>query len=103
MYARHIAFRLKPTMQSEFIRTLEDKVLPVLRKQNGFIEEITLCSPGTVDGVAISLWESKNNADDYNGRIYPEVLKSLAKVVEGTPRLRGYEMVVSTLQVAVAV
>ena len=97
MYARHISFRLKPNMQSEYTRAFENQVLPMLRKQKGFKEEVTLCSPGTVDGVSISLWENKNNADDYNNSTYPEVLKTLAKIIDGTPRLHTYETVVSTL------
>jgi hypothetical protein len=49
-----------------------------------------------VDGVSISLWEHKNNADDYNNSTYPEVLKTLAKVMDGTPRVHAFETVVST-------
>ena len=96
MYARYISFRLKPNMQSEYTRAFENQVLPMLRKQKGFMEEISLCGPGTVDGVSISLWESKNNADDYNNSTYPEVLKTLAKVMDGTPRVHAFETVIST-------
>ena len=96
MYARHISFRLKPNMQSEYTRTFEHQILPMLRKQKGFMEEITLCGPDTVDGVSISLWENKSNADDYNTSTYPEVLKNLAKIMDGTPRVHTFETVVST-------
>ena len=47
--------------------------------------------------VAISLWESKENADVYSRETYPQVLRSLARVAEGTPEVRGYEVVTSTL------
>ncbi len=104
MYARNISFRLKSNMQSDYIRTFEDQILPLLRRQKGFKEEISLCSTATQDAVSISLWESKNNADDYNTNTYPEVLKTLAKVIDGTPRVHNYETVVSTFHnVAVAV
>ena len=42
------------------------------------------------------LWEHKSGADDYNTRTYPEVLKALAKVIDGTPRVQTFETVVST-------
>lgn len=103
MYARNISFRLKPNMQSDYTRTFENEVLPLLRKQKGFKEEVTLCNPGSADAVSMSLWEHKSNADDYNTNIYPEVLKTLAKVIDGTPRVQAFETVISTLHVPVVV
>ena len=104
MYARNVSFRLKSNMQSDYTRTFENQILPLLRKQKGFKEEISLFSTGSQDAVAISLWENKNYADDYNTNTYPEVLKTLAKVIDGTPRVHTFETVVSTFHnVAVAV
>ena len=96
MYARNVTFRIKANMQSDFTHTFESQILPLLQKQKGFKEEITLCNPGSQDAVSISLWEHKSKADDYNTRIYPEVLKTLAKVIDGTPRVQTFETVVST-------
>ena len=104
MYARNVSFRLKSNMQSDYTRTFENQILPLLRKQKGFKEEITLCSSSTPDAVSISLWESKSFADDYNTNTYPEVLKTLAKFIDGTPRVQTFDTVVSTVHnVAVAV
>ena len=103
MYARNISFRLKPNMQSDYTRTFEKEILPLLRKQKGFKEEVTLCNPGSADAVSMSLWEHKSNADDYNTNVYPEVLKTLAKVIDGAPRLQAFETVISTLHVPVVV
>jgi hypothetical protein len=103
MYARNISFRLKPNMQSDYTHTFENEILPLLRKQKGFKEEVTMCNPGSVDAVSISLWEHKTNADDYNTDTYPQVLKTLAKVIDGTPRIHAFETVMSTFHVPVAV
>jgi hypothetical protein len=104
MYARNISFRLKSNMQSDYTRTFENQILPLLRKQNGFKDEITLSSPGSQDAVSISLWENKNNADEYNTNTYPQGLKTLANVIDGTPRVQTFETVISTFHnVAVAV
>jgi hypothetical protein len=104
MYARNVSFRLKSNLQSDYTRTFENQILPLLRKQKGFKDEITLSNPGSQDAVAISLWENKKNADDYNTNIYPEVMKTLAKVIDGTPRIHTFETVISTFHnVAVAV
>jgi len=103
MYARNVSFRLKSNTQSDYIKTFEDQVLPLLRKQKGFKEAFTLSNPGSGDAVSISLWENKSDADDYNTRSYPEVLKTLGKVIDGTPRVQTFETVMSTLHHAVAV
>lgn len=96
MHARNVSFRIKANMQSDYIHAFENQILPLLRKQKGFKEEIALCNPGTPEAVSISLWEHKSNADDYNTRIYPEVLKALGNVIDGTPRVQTFETVVST-------
>ena len=96
MYARNVTFRVEANMQHDYTNTFENQVLPLLRKQKGFKEEITLCNPGSQDAVSISLWEHKSNADDYNTRVYPEVLKTMSKFIEGTPRVQNGEVVNST-------
>src|SRR6202162_82987 len=98
MFARNISVHLKANMLSDYTRTFEKDVLPLLRKQNGFKDEITLAGPGGVDVIAISLWENKKDADNYNTNAYPQVLKTLAKFIEGTPQFHTFHVVTSTLQ-----
>jgi hypothetical protein len=96
MYARNVTFRLRSNLQPDFTHAIENQILPLLQKQKGFKEEITMCNSGSPEAVSISLWEHKSNAEDYNTRVYPEVLKTLAKTVDGTPRVQTFETVVST-------
>ena len=96
MYARNVTLHLKANTAPEFTRTLETDVLPILRKQNGFKDEITFVAPDRSEAVAISLWDRKESADAYSRDTYPEVLKSLAKVVDGTPQVENYEVANST-------
>jgi hypothetical protein len=97
MYARHVSLNLKPNQGEELTRTFEKDILPLLQKQNGFTDEIAFVSPDAKNAIAISLWDRKENADVYSRETYPQVLKSLARFVEGTPEVRGYEVAVSTL------
>jgi hypothetical protein len=98
MYARHVSLNLKPNQQrEELTQMFEREILPLLQKQNGFTDEITFLSPDNKQVVAISLWERRENADVYNRETYPQVLKTLARVVEGTPEVRGYEVAFSTI------
>ncbi len=96
MYARNVSFRLKSNMQSDYARTFENQILPLLRKQIGLKEEITLANLDSLDVVAISLWANKADAEVYNTNTYPEVLKALANVIDGTPKIQAFEVVTST-------
>ena len=98
MYARNISIHLKSNMLSDYTRTFEKDVLPLLRKQHGFKDEITLAGPGGVDVTAISMWENKNDADTYNTNTYPQVLKTLARFIEGTPEVHSFDVFTSTFQ-----
>jgi hypothetical protein len=96
MYARNVSLNLKPNSASEFTQTFERDILPLLRNQNGFKDEITFLDENGKDAVAISLWDRKESADVYSRDTYPQVLKGLAKVVEGTPEVHAYEVCNST-------
>src|ERR1700747_1804503 len=97
MYARNVAVRLKPNTLSDFTKTFETNVLPILGRQKGFQDEITFAMPGGTDVIAISLWDTKENAEAYNNSGYPEVLKSLERFLDGSPKLRVSDVISSTL------
>jgi len=96
MFARNVSFHLKSNMLSEYTRTFDKDILPLLRKQNGFKDEITFSGPGGIDVTAISLWDSKASSENYNTNTYPEVLKAMARFIEGTPKVQTSDVVNST-------
>jgi hypothetical protein len=76
MFARKVSSHLKSNMLSA--RPLENEILPLLRKQEGSKDDITLSNPGSLwDVIAISLWENKASADAHNANAHPEVLRTL--------------------------
>jgi hypothetical protein len=96
MFARNVSIHLKSNTLSDYTRMFDKDVLPLLRKQKGFKDEITFAGPGGVDVTAISLWENKIDAEAYNTNAYPEVLKTLARFIEGTPKVQTSDVVTST-------
>jgi len=96
MFARNVSVRLKPNMLSDYTRTFEKEILPLLRKQKGFKDEITFANASGVDVTAISLWENKTDAEAYNTNTYPQVLKTLERFIEGTPKVQTSDVVNST-------
>ena len=96
MFARSVSFHLKPGRTTEFTQTLEKDILPMLRKQKGFQDEISFVAPNGTDAVGISLWDLKENAEAYARGSYAAVLKSMEPVVEGTPLVQSYDVCNST-------
>ena len=103
MFARSVSLRLKPNTLSEFTRIFDKEVLPMLQKQSGVRDEILFAVPGGLDVVAISLWDTKDYAEAYNTAGYPEVLKILDKVLDGTPKVQVSDVISSTIHKPAAV
>jgi heme-degrading monooxygenase HmoA len=96
MFTRHVTIKLKENSAAEFPRIIENEIIPLLRKQKGFRDEVTFVVPERSEAVALSFWETKEDAEAYDRTGYQEVLKVLAKVVEGNPRIETYEVANST-------
>ena len=96
MFTRHLTMKLKANVAPEFNRTIENEVLPMLRKQPGFRDEITFVAPERLDALAISFWETKENCDAYSRTGYPEVMKIVEKFLDGTPKVENFVLSNST-------
>jgi len=95
-FARNVHFQVKSGKQEEFTNLFEKEVLPILRKQDGFREEVTLVNP--TGALGISLWDDRKSADAYQTATYPSVLAKLTNVIEGTPKVETYETASSYLR-----
>jgi hypothetical protein len=96
MYSRNVSFKLRPKSAAEFTRILEGEIIPLLRRQRGFEDEISFIASERDEAVDITLWDKKEDAEAYHRGKYPEVLKALARVVEGTPTVQAFEVSNST-------
>ena len=96
MYSCNVTFKLKAKSASEFIEIFEGEIIPLLRRQGGFEDEISFVAPERKAAVAISLWDKKEDAESYHRGKYPEILKALTGVIEGIPTVEFFEVVNST-------
>ncbi len=96
MFTRHVITALKPNCAAEFTRITDSEILPLLRRQKGFSDLITFIAPNGSEAIAISFWDTKEAAEAYKVSGYPEVLKTLTNLVEGTPRVGAAEVATST-------
>ncbi len=58
MFTRRVSMHLKPNSVAEFTRTIEKDILPLLRKQKGFQDEITFIGMTGTEAFGISLWDT---------------------------------------------
>ena len=96
MFARNVSIHLKPNTLHDFKQTFEKEIVPMLRKQAGFRDELALSGDNDTYVTAISLWDSKEHADTYNNGTYPTVLKTLDKYLDGPPKVRSSAVISST-------
>ncbi|MGH9543785.1 MAG: antibiotic biosynthesis monooxygenase family protein [Terriglobales bacterium] len=95
---RNVHIQLRDGKQKEFIHMFESEILPVLRQQRGFQDELT-----PVDGnrvIAISFWDDRKNAEMYHTTAFPKLVEKLNLVTQGPPKVETYEVATSTLAVA---
>jgi heme-degrading monooxygenase HmoA len=96
MYTRNVRIKLRANSVPEFRRILEEKIVPLLRTQRGFQDEITLLTSQRNEAIAISFWDNQENADAYNHVAYLDVLRALSNVIESLPIVETFELVDST-------
>jgi len=83
MFSRVVAVRTKPEKARQFAKTIQDKVLPILEEQPGFVDEIILVSDTEPDEIlALSFWESQQDAERYTHEQYPRINELIFPLVE---------------------
>ena len=97
MFARRVSLDLRSKNNvAEFTEMFEKEVLPMLRKQKGFKDELMFVQPGEIKAFGISLWDRREDAELYGRETYPAVEKLLSKFIEGQARVASYEVLHST-------
>lgn len=96
MYARQVTMNLRPGKGAELASKIESEVLPLLRRHQGFRDEITFIAPTGKEAFAVSFWDSKESAEAYSRIAYGDVNDMLSGLIDGKARVRGYDVVNST-------
>jgi heme-degrading monooxygenase HmoA len=98
MFARLDHLKLKKDGEAQFAKIFEDEVIPILAKQEGFRHALTLTAKERSEITEITFWSKRQNAENYNSTVYPQVLKSLSSVIVGTPEVKTFAVTSSTLR-----
>src|SRR5258708_13709760 len=73
----------KSGKSKELRNTVNEKVLPILTKQHGFVDEIVLVSDKETDRVlGISFWNTREDAELYHREHFPQFQDSVRPLLE---------------------
>ena len=98
MFARVLDFQIKWEKKEEFVKVLKNDILPILRKQTGFLEFLPFFPEKMKEEktVAISLWATKEDAEKYEKEFYPKI-NGIVKPYLATPVVVRFYTVETTL------
>ena len=97
MFTRVVHIHAKNGKGRELSNTVHEKVLPILKKQPGFVDEITLVSTSEPDRLlALSFWENEEHAQRYQREQFQKINEIVQPLVETAPRIETYHVDIST-------
>jgi heme-degrading monooxygenase HmoA len=97
MFTRIVEISTKPGKSIEVANAIDEKVLPFLRQQPGFLDETVLTSETESNRViGISFWKTKEDAERYSRDQFPKVNEILTDLIETTPMVRTFHVHTST-------
>ena len=96
MFVRQVTAHYKPGKFDLLNKRLENEVIPMLKKQKGFRDELSFYDAEKYEAVAMSFWDTKKDAETYTRDIYPKVSKKMEEAFEGDPMVRQFEISNST-------
>ena len=96
MFVRQISAHFKPGKFDLLNRRLDDEVIPLLKKQKGFRDELSFFDKNKNEAFAMSFWDTQQDAENYQRDTYPQVSKKMEDAIDGTPMIRSFEVNNST-------
>ena len=98
MFTRVVEVTSKTGKARDLTRTVNEKVLTILKNQTGFLDEITLVSNENPDRiVAVSFWNTREDADKYQREQFSRVTEIIRNLIEGDPQVRTFTVEQSTI------
>ncbi|MBZ5648605.1 MAG: antibiotic biosynthesis monooxygenase [Acidobacteriia bacterium] len=93
MFTRLVEVTTKLGKTKEVAEIIQEKVLPILRKQPGFIDEIVLVSTAEANLIyAMSFWKNPEDAELYRREQYPKVEELLRPLLETNPKILTFDV-----------
>jgi heme-degrading monooxygenase HmoA len=94
MFARVVECQSKAGRSDQVGNKLENEVLPILQKEPGFVDFLTLSDKERL--VCISFWTSQQDAEESHRQHYDTITDILKRVLESPPTLETFAVNAST-------
>jgi heme-degrading monooxygenase HmoA len=97
MYTRVVELTSKSGKTRELCNTIDEKVLSILKRQAGFVDETVIVSDTEPDHVlALSFWHTREDAQRYQREQFDAVQKTVQHLLETAPVVRTFDVHTST-------
>jgi quinol monooxygenase YgiN len=92
-----VEFKTKPEFRDSLIKVMNDEIVPLLKKQTGFVDVIsmmdetdhTICT-------TFSLWNTRQDAEKYANESYTKVVDLMKSYLATMPTVRTFTVETST-------
>src|SRR5581483_3455419 len=97
MFTRVVEITSKTGKANEVANAIHEKVLPIRKQQNGFLDELVLTSETEPDQViSVSLWKTREDAERYHREQYSRISDMLSHLLNQPPQVRTFNVYTST-------
>ncbi len=97
MFTRIVELTTKPGKNEQLSATINERVLPILKKQKGFVDEMVFVSDKEDNRVVgLSFWNTREDAEQYHRTEYPKVHDAIRSFLDAEPMIRTFEVHTST-------
>jgi heme-degrading monooxygenase HmoA len=97
MFTRVVELTTKPGKNRQLADTIDEKVLPILKRQKGFVDETVFVSDKEDNRVlGLSFWNTKEDAEQYQRAEYQKVHETIRHLLESEPVIRTFNVHAST-------
>lgn len=97
MFTHQVELKLRANSTEALTRKINKIILPILRAQKGFYQEITIVAPDRLTAILESHWNTFEDANNYKRTGYLDVLRVLSEVVTTLPKARTFQASESAL------
>ena len=103
MFTRVVELTSRSGKSKELAKTIDEKAVPILKKQRGFVDETVLVSDAEPNRIlGISFWNTKADAEQYHREQFAKIHETLKPLLETDPTIRTFEVHSSTTHRIVA-
>jgi hypothetical protein len=92
MYMMFIEGELKPGKKDEFLKAWISQILPLLKKQEGFVDEILLLEEGSQQPCGLSFWKTRGHCERYQREGFPQAKNFVQHLMHGSPKIRKFDV-----------